>query len=175
MIMTERQFKRTTGGIFLSIVCVVGFAVAIKLAMAMSDLNDNRPIETVRPSLPQPSPVRLPNDVIQLQMEALRNNSTVYPDAGIEVAYLFTSPEGKARFQSLDEFAELYHGPVYNDLLGHKATWFGPVEVVNGMAHVPVMIRTASEEEAGYIFVLSRQADGEMKDCWLTDRVIRIQ
>jgi len=176
LIMTDKQVRRTTGGIFLAVLCVVGFAVVIKLAMAMSLLRDDSPIEPVRPSLPQPSPIRQPIDVVHVQMDALRNNSAVYPDAGIEVSYLFTSLQAKAAIGTLDEFASLLHGPVYRDLLNHQGAWFGDVTVsTNGLAHLPVMVRTASNREAGYIFVLVRQPDGSLMDCWLTDRIIRVR
>lgn len=175
LIMTDKQVRRTTGGIFLAVLCVVGFAVVIKLAMAMSSLRDDTPIEPVRPSLPQPSPVRRPIDVVEVQMEALRNNSAVYPDAGIEVSYLFTSLGAREAVGSLEEFTALLHGPLYRDLLNHRGAWFGEVTVTNNLAHLPVIVRTTTDQEVGYVFVLVRQPEGSLMDCWLTDRIIRVR
>jgi hypothetical protein len=174
--MKNKQLERTTGGIFLSILCVIGLAIAVKLAaIGMSSLHDDQPIEPLSPLLLQPSPVRLPGDVVRLQLDALRQSSDLAPDAGLELVYNFVSPAAKQNAPTLGQFIAQFNDASYQGLLHHRDAFMGAVEIKGDKARSPVVVRSNSNQEAGYVFVLSRQTDGEFKDCWLTDRIFRFR
>ena len=56
--------------------------------------------------LPQtePDPSLSPQDVVSIQIEALRNNDTPYEDRGIEVTFNFASPTNKRATGPLERF-----------------------------------------------------------------------
>ena len=59
--------------------------------------------------LPQtePDPSLSPQDVVSIQIEALRNNDIPYADRGIEVTFNFTSPANKRVTGPLERFKEI--------------------------------------------------------------------
>ncbi len=60
----------------------------------------------------------------------------------------------------------------YDRLLNHRRAEYSPMAVSGNQAQQIVVIIDAEGEEVGYVWVLSRQTEGPLKDCWMTDAVI---
>ncbi len=122
------------------------------------------------PDGPVPSPELEPSEVVRVQVDALRSNTSL--NRGIELTYRFASPENKRYTGPLARFIDMVRSAPYDRLLNHLSAQYGPVAVSANEARQMVIIVDAAGEEVGYIWVLSRQSEGAFKDCWMTDAVI---
>ncbi len=129
--------------------------------------------DNLRSELPQPSPALSPAEVIGLQLQALKENDTPTPDAGIAVAFAFASPANQAVTGPLDRFTLLVHSPVYRAMLGFRAVQRGTTIVADDQAQESVLILDAEGKTAVFVFALSRQSTNPFDNCWMTDGVLR--
>ena len=79
------------------------FAAALFAATAAPVVADHLP-QT------QPDPSLSPQDVVSIQLEALRNNDTPYDNRGIEVTFNFASPANKRITGPIERFAAMVRG-----------------------------------------------------------------
>jgi len=122
----------------------------------------------------QPDPGLSPEEVVQIQTEALGNNDHPYPDAGIEITFRFASPQNKLSTGPLPRFIGIVRGPVYGLMINHAGAEFGPAHIDGNVAQVPVLITTPDGKRAGYVFRLSHQLQAPYEQCWMTDSVVRM-
>lgn len=122
---------------------------------------------------PQPDPTLGPEQVIQIQLKALKRNNEPEPDTGIAIAFSFASPDNKAVTGPLGRFIQMAHSPLYAPMLNYQAEQIGPLEIVGEMVQQSVMLLDAQDRTAVYLFTLSRQEDGHYAGCWMTDGVER--
>lgn len=126
------------------------------------------------PDAPQPNPKLSPEEVIKIQLEALQSNDIPTKDAGIAIAFRFASPSNQTVTGPLEKFIMLVKNPMYRPMLNHKKAEREKVELNGDEARQRVIITTANDERITYLFTLSKQKDGQFKDCWMTDGVERI-
>jgi hypothetical protein len=119
---------------------------------------------------PAPSPELDPSEVVRIQVEALRNNSVF--NEGIELTYRFASPGNKRITGPLARFIEMVRSTPYDRLLNHLSARYGPMAISGNEARQIVIITDMEGEEIAYYWGLSRQSEGEFKDCWMTNAVI---
>ena len=123
----------------------------------------------------RPNPEYLPGEVVGIQMRALASNDSPFENAGIELTFRFASPSNKSQTGPLSRFTGLFDNPAYQPMLGHTRLEVGEAEIRGDRARVPVMIETADGNQMVYLFMLSRQTDGEYTDCWMTDGVTPVR
>lgn len=122
---------------------------------------------------PSPKPELKPEQVVRIVVEALARNGA--DDDGIRVTWEFASPGNKKVTGPLERFAPMVKGPAYLPMLHSAAADYQPIVVIGDQAEQLVMLTDADGRKAYYVFRLSRQADGPLKDCWMTDGVFRVQ
>lgn len=150
------QITRESGAFLIAIL----FAIAAGVAQA----NDDPPVEGV-----QPSPSLAPEQVVRIQLEALRRNSA--GDGGIAVAFRFASPGNRRNTGPLTRFARMIKDGPYALMLRYVDASFAPVRIDGDEAAQEVTL-IGPDEAITYVFFLSRQKDeGPLKDCWMTDGV----
>lgn len=115
-----------------------------------------------------------PEQVITIQLEALRHNDTPTKDSGITTAFAFASPGNREATGPLARFIELVKSPQYKPMLNYRSVERGEMTTHGGIAHQRVTTIDAQGKRAVFVFIVSRHADGACKDCWLTDGVIRV-
>lgn len=120
---------------------------------------------------PEPSPELAPEQVVRLQVEALRQNDEPYDDAGIEAAFRFASPANRRATGPLPRFTEMIKLG-YADMLGFERAEYGPMRVEGGQATQWVTLVQADGSRSAYVFGLSRQEGGACGGCWMTDAVV---
>jgi hypothetical protein len=123
----------------------------------------------------QPSPSLTPQEVVQVQIDALRRNDVPNPDAGIERSFRFASPSNRQVTGPLAHFIAIVRSPPYSPLLNSISATVSEFQVEGDEAKVLVQIVSASGQEVYYLFLLSKQQDGECKGCWMTDAVLRLE
>jgi hypothetical protein len=121
-----------------------------------------------------PTPALTPDQVVARQLDALQHHDVPYPDAGIEVAFAFTSPASKAAIGPLGRFAERVHHELYAPLLACASVQPGPLRLDGDRAEQEVLVVDVTDEAAAYAFLLSRQHSGPLAGCWMTDAVLRL-
>ncbi len=123
--------------------------------------------------LPQtePDPSLSPQDVVSIQIEALRNNDTPYEDRGIEVTFNFASPTNKRMTGPLERFKVMVRNPVYGPMINHRGAEYENVRVEGDFAQVDVILQSKDGQYLGYRFMLSRQHGNEYEGSWMTDAV----
>ena len=126
-------------------------------------------------SVPRPNPGLAPEQVVKIVAEALGNNNSPIPNAGVFTAYQFASPANHAVTGPYGRFLQLVKLRDYAPMLrpDHPQE-FLPIEVAGEHAGQTVRIHLDSGEIAGYRFSLSRQAEGSCRGCWMVDGVARV-
>ncbi len=125
--------------------------------------------------LPQtePDPSLSPQDVVSIQIEALRNNDIPYADRGIEVTFNFASPANKRVTGPLERFKEMVRNPNYGPMINHRSARYENLMVEGDFARMDVILNSKKGDHLGYRFILSRQHGNEYEGSWMTDAVIR--
>jgi hypothetical protein len=129
------------------------------------------PEKEARAAAPVPKPELTPEDVIVIQLEALRKNDLPTPDAGIATTFRFASPSNRKVTGPLARFAMIVKSPGYKPMIGHRIAGYGPVKTRGDLAVCRVTVVAADGQAYEYEFRLSK--DPESK-CWFTDGVILI-
>ncbi len=115
-----------------------------------------------------PAPMLSPEDVVRIQLEALRHNDE--RNRGIEVAFRFASPANRVQTGPLPRFIGMIRNGPYALMLDFRAVSYGPVESNGTQARQRVILTDATTSVA-YWFYLSRQSKDPYVDCWMTDAV----
>ncbi|MEE8301377.1 MAG: DUF4864 domain-containing protein [Candidatus Tectomicrobia bacterium] len=125
--------------------------------------------------LPQtePDPSLSPQDVVSIQIEALRNNDIPYADRGIEVTFNFASPANKRVTGPLERFKVMVRNPNYGPMINHRSARYENLMVEGDFARMDVILNSKKGDYLGYRFILSRQHGNEYEGSWMTDAVIR--
>jgi hypothetical protein len=118
-----------------------------------------------------PRPELTPEQVVQYQVTVLQHNDDPKSDAGIERAFRFASPSNQQVTGPLENFVRIVKGPVYSPLLNSASSSIVAAEEKDDQARIAVKIIAADGSQVTYLFVLSKQSEGEFKNCWMTDAV----
>lgn len=124
---------------------------------------------------PEPSPALSPEEVVRIQMNALKTNGTDGTDDGIAITFRFASPRNKAMTGPLERFAAMIRNPLYEPMLNHRRAQFENLRVSGDAARIDVIVEAAGGDLVGYRFTLSRQHGNDYEGDWMTDGVERIR
>jgi len=122
--------------------------------------------------LPTPDPSYDPERVVEIQLESLAANDTPSENAGIKTAYNFASPANRRSTGPLERFVRMVEGPQYAPMIDHVEATAGPMERDGSQATQTVTLTGPDDRTVTYEFGLSKQTGGELRGCWLTDRVV---
>ncbi len=121
----------------------------------------------------EPHPSLSPQDVVSIQIEALRNNDIPYEDRGIEVTFNFASPANKRMTGPLERFKVMVRNPTYGPMINHRNAKYENLLVEGELARIDVILNSKKGEYLGYRFMLSRQHGNQYEGSWMTDAVSR--
>jgi hypothetical protein len=121
----------------------------------------------------QPSADLTPRAVAKLVADALRKNDE--KDSGIRTAWKFASPDNQKVTGPIDKFIPMVKSLQYQPMLDAKKAEVRELSNDDSTAAELVTLTDANGDKTYYIFQLSKQADGDLKDCWLTDGVVRVE
>jgi len=119
----------------------------------------------------EPDPSLLPQDVVRIQIEALRDNDIPYKDRGIEVTFNFASPANRRQTGPIERFKAMVHNPLYGPMINHRSAIYENLVVEGEYAQIDVILLSKEGEHLGYRFFLSRQHGNEFEGSWMTDAV----
>jgi hypothetical protein len=122
-----------------------------------------------------PKPELTPQQVVEYQLLVLQRNDQPTPDAGIEKAFRFASPANKKSTGPISHFISMVHSAGYAPLLNAKESAVIRAQLEDDQAKILTRVVSAGGSEMFYLFLLSRQSEGENANCWMTDGVIGLQ
>lgn len=124
--------------------------------------------------LPAPSPDYAPGEVVELVVAALGRNDVPFKDAGLRVAYHFSSPAQQRSTGAFEQFCALVRNPIYHPLLDHRAAKYSETKRNGPVARRAVLLVAEDGIRVGFIFTLKRQTGGPYDGCWMTNSVRRV-
>ena len=127
------------------------------------------------PAVLHPDPKLSPKEVVEFQLAALRANDVPTADAGIERTFRFASPANKAATGPLEHFSVIVHGSQYSPLINAREGSVTKVAIQDTKAQVLARLVTAGGSEVYYVFLLSKQTEGDYINCWMTDGVLPLK
>ena len=136
---------RWIGG--LAIACLIAAAPISNAQIAAAD-------ELYFSASLSPSPELTPEQVVQIQLNALRHNDS--RNRGIEVAFRFASPNNKLQTGPLARFIHMLQQGPYNLMLAYDHAVYDAVEIEENYARQRVTL-VGSGLVVAYEFYLSRQ------------------
>jgi hypothetical protein len=128
---------------------------------------------TALPAISLPSPDRVPEDVVRLQLEGLAD--TKDPDRGMLQCFWHASPGNRLVTGPLDRFAAMIRREPYGVLTEPQLTAIGRPEILDSEARVMVTIVDQANEVHAFVFVLARQQEAPFEGCWMTEGVFRVR
>ncbi len=121
---------------------------------------------------PKPSPELLPEEVVKIQLNALKHNDG--KNHGIAVVYRFASPENRLYTGPLENFTKMLYNPLYAPMLNYDTEELGTMKKDGMRAEQKVVLIDKHGKAHTYLFLLSKQQEGDYRDCWMTDGVMNL-
>ena len=139
------------------------------------DLTLSRPISSMSDDqqLRSPSPDHGPEEVIKVQLDAMKDNDNPFDDSGIETAFNFASEKNKQATGPLPRFKKMVHNKRYSMLLNHDKAELGQIER-DGYTATQTVDVYKDGESVKYRFEVELQQEGENEGCWTTNSVLRV-
>lgn len=112
-----------------------------------------------------------PDEVVEIVVDALRDNPQLEDDAGIETVFRFASPGNRRVTGPVERFATMIKRG-FSDMLGFASSRYEAIEVKEDTAVQVVWLMQRDGRETGYAFQLGRQSGGEFDGMWMTEAVV---
>jgi hypothetical protein len=122
--------------------------------------------------LPAPDSSYGPEQVVELQLEALADNDNPVKNAGIKTAFNFASPANRRATGPLARFITMVEGPRYAPMIDHIEATTDALERTGDRAEQRVTLTGPDGRTATYRFGLSVCQEGPLEGCWLTNSVV---
>ena len=153
--------------------CGLGLLAAVTATASIAFAAGPTTAPTTAPAA-GPSPDLTPTQVVTTIVAALKANDD--KDAGIRTTFAFASPANQAATGPIDNFIPLVKNAAYAPLLNCQSASVREVTAKDDQAAELVTVTAKDGSKAYYLFQMSKQKDaGKLKDCWMTDGVIRVQ
>ena len=170
--MSPRPFRpaRALPALFIALALI---AVAIVVVLALQrpgtpPTGVSTATPTTRPTAPDPA--LSPAEAVTAVLAGLRDNNAETDD-GIRTTFRFASPANQAVTGPVDRFITMVKRRPYAALVNHRAASVRPIDMDGQRAALLVTVIDRDGRRAYFLWVLSKQADGPQKDCWMTDAV----
>lgn len=124
---------------------------------------------SVNSELIKPNPNIEPDQVIKIQLEALKNNDLPYEDAGISQTWEFAHPENRKFTGPLSNFIKIMKSNAYVSMLKHNNHKIIFVSKNINKANYFVELTDNIGNKLGFTWVVEKVlAEGNFKNCWMT-------
>lgn len=125
--------------------------------------------------LVRPDPSLSPKDVVQIVMNALKNNDLPRKNNGVKITFSFASPANKRNTGPFKRFDTMIRGQTYLPMINHRGATYEKYNVSGARASIDVILISSSGKTFGYRFRLTKQNGNEYEGSWMTDMVTPIQ
>jgi hypothetical protein len=98
-----------------------------------------------------------------------------HPMQALKNAFRFASPANQKTTGPISHFISTVHSAGYAPLLNAEEAAVTRVQMEDDQAKVLARVVSTGGSEMFYLFLLSKQCQGENTNCWMTDGVIGLQ
>jgi hypothetical protein len=142
------------------------FSLSASIALAKDPANSPA-------TQPSPDPGLSPKAVVKIVANALAKNDG--NDNGIKLAWKFASPGNQQATGPIERFIPMVKDAEYQPMLNAKSVAVQELARDDDSAAELVTVTDSTGNKAYYIFSMTRQHDGNLQNCWMTDGVIRVE
>ena len=119
-----------------------------------------------------PNPDIKPDEVIMIQLEALKENNSPYKDAGIFQTWEFAHPQNRQYTGPLSNFTLMMKSDSYSLLLNHINHNIIFVSKNDNTANYFIELIDKTGDKFGFTWTVKKVLNvGKFKDCWMTTGV----
>ena len=120
----------------------------------------------------KPSPSLTPEEVILIQLKALKDNNRPYQNAGIEQTWEFAHPLNRKFTGPLDKFISMMYNQSYSMILDHNEHNLIFITKNEFQSFFFVELIDNNGIKLGFQWVVEKVLDeGKYKNCWMTSSV----
>jgi len=113
-----------------------------------------------------------PDEVIAIQLKALKQNNSPYQDAGISQTWEFAHPQNRQYTGPLSNFILMMKSDSYSLILDHTNHNIIFVSMNNNIANYFVELTDKIGNKFGFMWTVKKVlTEGKFKDCWMTSGV----
>ena len=117
----------------------------------------------------KPNPNLLPQEVISIQLLALKNNNQPYSDAGIEQTWEFAHPSNRKYTGPLFNFKKMMYSNNYSLILNHIEHNIISVRNDQNISFFFVEIFDKTGNKFGFQWIVQKVLfDEKFNNCWMT-------
>ena len=128
--------------------------------------------DTVKAEILKPNPSLEPDEVISIQLLALKNNNDPYKNAGIEQTWEFAHPTNRIFTGPLSHFINMMYSDGYSIMLEHRQHEIVLVKIDTNISYFFVELMDKSNDMYGFQWIVEKVLiEGDFKDCWMTKGV----
>ncbi len=172
---TPQDAKEASGEmVLMALVVSVMSAVA---AEAQRQLEGGKISETQRlfKLLPDPSPNIRPDQILKIQLAALKHNTLLNSHDGMKAAYKFCSPLCRKALGGFSGFQELINETAYSVLLDFDQVEIQPIRAEEHVAWQRFTVSKLGRDSMQFEASLVRQQANPLTECWLTESVLPVE
>ena len=119
-----------------------------------------------------PNPAIKSDEVIKIQLEALKDNNSPYKDAGISQTWEFAHPQNRQYTGPLSNFTLMMKSDSYSLMLNHIEHNIIFVSKDDHTANYFVELTDKSGDKFGFTWTVKKVLNNDkFKDCWMTTGV----
>ena len=120
----------------------------------------------------KPSPNIRPQEVVEIQLDALMKNNEPYQDAGIEQTWEFAHPQNRQYTGPLSNFLLMMKSDPYSSMLEHTIHNIIFISMDSNTVNYFVELTDKIGNKLGFTWTVKKVlTNGEFKDCWMTSGV----
>ena len=128
--------------------------------------------ESAHTELLKPSPNLGPQEVISIQLNALKDNNNPYKNSGIEQTWEFAHPSNRIFTGPLSKFKNMMHSPSYIIMLEHLKHNIILVSEQANVSYFFIELTDRMGNEYGFQWTVEKVTiNGKFKECWMTSGV----
>ncbi|XDZ65759.1 hypothetical protein AB8880_12690 [Alphaproteobacteria bacterium LSUCC0684] len=118
-----------------------------------------------------PDPSITPDQVVAIQLLALKENDTPEPDHGIRQTWAFAHPANRVVTGPLPRFASMIKGANYRDLINHRSHTITLKYKTEDRAQFDVLMEDEKGRVLSFIWVVKKARQAPFDNCWMTSAV----
>ena len=118
-----------------------------------------------------PEPILSPREVVQIQLNALKNEGKKNIQLGIFQAWQFAHPRNKSVTGPFQRFSKMIMGTAYSSLINHLSHNIRLLNKRRDQVIYEVEIISESGRLFSMYWMVSVVKLGKFKDCWMTSNV----
>ncbi len=118
-----------------------------------------------------PDPALSPEEVVRIQLDALKHNDIPTQAAGIRQAWMLAHPNNRRITGPLPRFERMIKSASYRPLIGHAAHDIEQLGTTEDEVTFKVTIETPERDVLEYLWVVGRVKNGPAKGAWMTTSV----